>query len=116
MPEPASKVSTGTELDDESPTQAHRRGWGGGWGGWGGGHGWGGYHDGGGYYHGGWGYGHVGYHRSYYGFYGVGSYGPSYYYRPSTPITQPAYTYSYYPSYVYASYGYPGLGYYFYRW
>src|SRR5215212_1961701 len=34
VPEPASKVSTGTELDDESPTQAHRRGWGGGWGGW----------------------------------------------------------------------------------
>ena len=123
LPEPATKVSTGTELDDESPTQAHRRGWGWGggwgrgWGGWGGGWGWGGrgwgwgrgwgvsVGWGGGW--GGWGWGGRGWgwgggwggYRSYYG---VG-YWPSYsYYSPA---------YSLYPSWGYVSYGYPGWGY-----
>ena len=108
LPEPASTASTGTELDDESPTQAHRRGWGGGWGGWGwGGRGWGwgggGWGWGGGWgrgWGGGWGggggggWGWGGY-RSYYG--GLG-YWPSY---------------SFYPSWGYASYGYPGWGHYY---
>jgi hypothetical protein len=108
----ASTRVSGTELDEESPTQAWRRGgWGGHYGGWG--HGWGGHYHGGGYYHGGWGhgwgYGHVGYHRSYYGFYGASYWPSSYYYRPYYSYYSPVYAYSYYPTY---GYGYSvGLSY-----
>jgi hypothetical protein len=118
LPETASKVSTGTELDDESPTQAWRRyggygGWGRGYGGWG--HGYGGWGRGyGGWGHGrgwgvsigvgygGWGYGGWGGYGSWYRpYYGV-SYWPSYSYYSSA--------YSYYPSWGYVSYGYPAWG------
>jgi hypothetical protein len=93
----AIELVSGTELDEESPTQAWRRGgWGGHYGGWG--HGWGGhYHGGWGH---GWGYGHVGY-RPYYGFYGASYWPSSYYYRPYYSYYSPVYAYSYYPTYGY---------------
>ena len=92
----AGELASGTELDDESPTQAHRRwgwgvGYGRGWGGWG---------------YGGWGYG--GWHRPYYGYYGGWGW-PSYGYRPYHSFYYPTYAYSY-PLWSYASYGYPGWG------
>jgi hypothetical protein len=70
-------VSGVSELDQESPTQAHRRYGYGGWGrsyGWGRGYGWGGYYGGwrGGYC----GYGWSGYYRPYYGGFSVGYYRP----------------------------------------
>jgi hypothetical protein len=108
-PKTVIELVSGSELDQESPTQAWRRGgWGGHYGGWGGHYGgWGGRYGGWGH---GWGYGHVGYHRSYYGgFYGGWGYGASYAYPYS--YYSPVYAYSYYPSWGYAAYGYPGWGY-----
>jgi hypothetical protein len=63
-------LAKGSELDDESPAQAYRGGWGGGrgWGGWGRG-GWGGWGRGG---WGGWGRGWGGWGRGWYGYRGWG--------------------------------------------
>jgi len=99
--EVASTRVSGTELDDESPTQAWRRhGWGGGWGhgyrGWGGG----------------WGVGYRSWYRPSYGFYGGLGYWPSYYHGSFYASYYPSYAYSYYPSWGYATYAYPGWGYY----
>jgi hypothetical protein len=122
---PAIEVVSGTELDDESPTQAgryyggwrggwgHGHGWGGGWGygrgwGWGASVGWG-YGRGWGW--GGWGYGgYRSWYRPYYGFYGGLGYWPSYYYRPFYPYYS---AYAYYPSWSISAYAYPGWGNYY---
>jgi hypothetical protein len=96
----------GSELDEESPTQAwhYRRGWGYG-GGWGYGRGWGGYSVGWGYGRG-WGYGGGwGGYRVGWGGYG---YGFSSWNRPFYGGLGFS---SYYPSWGYVSYGYPGWGY-----
>lgn len=107
-PQDGQLIKTG-ELDEESPTQAHRRGWygwRGGWGrGWGGGfsfsysRGWGSY--------GGW-YGS----RGWYGGRGWGwggyAYRPAYYY-PTYAYAPFSYSYYSYPAY---SYYYPAWDYY----
>src|SRR2546421_11246583 len=86
-----------SELDQESPTQAYRRGgWGGGWrGGWGGG------------WRGGWG----GYYRGWGGYYGGrrpwGYWGSPY---VNLSFGYPYYGYPYYPTY----YGYPAVYSYYY--
>src|SRR5262245_18761360 len=108
-----------SELDDESPAQAHRRGWGHGWrggwgvgwrGGWGGWRGWyGGY--GGWARYGGWGYGY-GYGWRGWPRYGWGGYvgWPSYYPYISY-YSYPSFSYYSYPSSAgYYSY-YPAWGY-----